>query len=741
MRIALGHAHNDRFVSVLALLFLAGCTTEQHSGLIPSGDLRQGHARVVSSIVEAGGTSYVVDQMYTPAEANLGGITTGPQDRIWFTSDVGIARSSITGDMIYLRTPYYATSIVEGPDQNLWLTIVDGEIGRLSTEGHLTAFPIDPKVGGARADPFAITKGPSNTLWFLSDSSTDYVVRMTLAGEMKGYRMVQGSRPQWLTAASDGAIWFTDSGTNKIGRISAAGTLKEFAVPTPNAGVLGVCQGPDGNVWFVEEGANKIGSVTPAGSFKEYEIPTRYSGAFDIVAGPDKALWFTEESAGQIGRITTSGGVVELKLSGTAAEPEDITVGPDKNIWFTESQSYGILGRVDLHEVKDSDPVYATITLSIGKRRPELGISEKFPLSITVDSIKHHIMEGKYPNPIHLTTNDPKQAGLSAKIVTSSVAKVNVSYSGHYAQAVISANAAGGGRINTAAIDPTLQPEKKLPSPGYGITYGPNDLLWMCLANGKIASYSATGVLHVYRATTSFTEEGCSMVAGPDGNIWFTDYSNNRIGTITPSGHVTFFQLTDEASPSSMALGSDGAFFFTENLVQKIARLTTSGQLKTWSARGTPLDIVAGSDGNLWYNTGNGDIYKMTTSGRITRVRNVYEMDGLWAADNNIWFYSAQNMELEEMSTAGGIVAKYRVPENCLPFGLASGPENSIWYVDAGNYCVARMTLSGKVVVVPTYTQKNNPQLITQIVNGPNGYLWFTETGNAGLGWIDPATM
>ncbi|HEX3670223.1 MAG TPA: hypothetical protein VHT92_00830, partial [Candidatus Cybelea sp.] len=554
-------------------------------------------------------------------------------------------------------------------------------------------------------------------------------------------RMVQGSRLQWLTAAKDGAIWFTDSGTNKIGRISEAGALREFSVPTPNAGVLGICPGPDGNMWFVEEGANKIGSVTSSGSFKEYEIPTRYSGAFDIITGPDKALWFTEESAGQIGRITTSGGVIEMKLSGTAAEPEDITVGPDKNIWFTEAQSYGILGRVDLHEVKDSDPIYATITLSIGKRRPELGISEKFPLAITVDSIKHHVIEGKYPNPIHLTTSDPKQAGLSAKIVTSSAAKVNVSYSGHYAQAVINANAAGGGRVNTANIDPTLQPEKKLPSPGYGVTYGPNGLLWTCLANGKIASYSASGALHVYRATTSFAEEGCSIVAGPDGNIWFTDNSNNRIGMITPSGHVMFFQLTDEASPLSMALGSDGAFWFTEYFVHKIARLTTSGQLKTWSARGTPLDIVAGSDGNLWYNTGNGDIYKITTGGRISRVRNVYEMGGLWAADNNIWFYSSQNVELEEMSTSGVIVAKYHVPINCLPFGLTSGPENSIWYVDAANYCVARMTLSGKFFVVPTYTQKNNPQLITQIVNGPNGYLWFTETGNPGLGWIDPTTI
>ncbi len=51
------------------------------------------------------------------------------------------------------------------------------------------------------------------------------------------------------------------------------------------------------------------------------------------------------------------------------------------------------------------------------------------------------------------------------------------------------------------------------------------------------------------------------------------------------------------------------------------------------------------------------------------------------------------------------------------------------------------MTLSGKFYVVPTYSQNYNPLLITNIAVGPNGYLWFTETGNKGLGWVDPSTI
>jgi hypothetical protein len=64
-----------------------------------------------------------------------------------------------------------------------------------------------------------------------------------------------------------------------------------------------------------------------------------------------------------------------------------------------------------------------------------------------------------------------------------------------------------------------------------------------------------------------------------------------------------------------------------------------------------------------------------------------------------------------------------------------------IWYVDLRHDCAARMTLSGKFYVVPTYSQKQNPGLITTIVVGKDDDLWFTETGKSGLGWIDPATM
>jgi virginiamycin B lyase len=724
----------------LSLFIPAGCEA-QHAALLPSNNVLQGQARTVSSVVSAGGRSYVIDQMYTPYGSNLRGIAPGPQGDIWFTGDALVGRSTIRGDMVDFVMPSYsnATSIVDGPDQDLWVTLYPAAIGRVAPNGYLTAFPIGSKLGGAESNPFSITNGPDKALWFVTNYSASYIVRITLDGDMSGYRMASGSRPQWLALGDDGNLWFTDSGTNKIGTMSAVGTVKEFSVPTPDAGLSGICQGPDGKLWFIEQYANKVGSVTTSGSFNEYNIPTPSTDPVSIVAGPDGALWFTEYSVGKIGRITTSGSIVEMQLSGTYPRPYDIAVGSDKNLWFTESESYGIVGRVELHDVKGSAPVYAEIALSLGKSHAQLGVSEKLPLSITVYNLNHHVMTGHYPNVIHLATSDSKQAALSQTTVTSSTSKASVLFSGDYTDATISANANGGATIDPATILPSTPREKKLPAPGYGLTQGPNDSLWICLANGSIATYSMQGAVRVYHATTSF-KEGCSIVEA-DGNVWFTDDSNNRIGKITPLGQVTFFALGANGSPSSMTLGSDGALWFTEYFPGKIGRLTTGGALSTYVAGQAPLDIVSGPDGNLWYSAGAGTIYKMTTSGKRSRVRSVYEMGGLWSAEHNLWFYTASGMQLEEMSTSGEIVKKYTVPVDCLPFSLTSGPQDSIWYVDPGDDCAARMTLSGKFYVVPTYSQKQNPDLITTIVVGKDDDLWFTETGNSGLGWIDPATM
>jgi virginiamycin B lyase len=67
------------------------------------------------------------------------------------------------------------------------------------------------------------------------------------------------------------------------------------------------------------------------------------------------------------------------------------------------------------------------------------------------------------------------------------------------------------------------------------------------------------------------------LATGSDGNVWFTDYQNGRIGKITTNGDVTLFNIPSYPSnPTAITLGPDGNIWFVETaLTSKIGRITS----------------------------------------------------------------------------------------------------------------------------------------------------------------------
>jgi streptogramin lyase len=67
-----------------------------------------------------------------------------------------------------------------------------------------------------------------------------------------------------------------------------------------------------------------------------------------------------------------------------------------------------------------------------------------------------------------------------------------------------------------------------------GITAGPDGNLWFTEFDGnKTGRVSTTGVFTEYPIpTASSYPQG--ITAGPDGNLWFTEYADNKIGAVRP---------------------------------------------------------------------------------------------------------------------------------------------------------------------------------------------------------------
>ncbi len=179
-----------------------------------------------------------------------------------------------------------------------------------------------------------IAAGPDGNLWF-TESDGNRIGRITPAGIVTEFSIPTAiSYPRGIAAGPDGNLWFTEDSGNKIGRITISGVVTESAIPTGGSSLHGIVAGSDGNLWFVESSPNKIGRITPAGVVTEFPVSTASASyPYEIAAGPDGNLWFTELNASNIGRITTNGSVTEFSVG---RGQKAIAAGPDDNLWFTE---------------------------------------------------------------------------------------------------------------------------------------------------------------------------------------------------------------------------------------------------------------------------------------------------------------------------------------------------------------------------------------------------------------------
>jgi virginiamycin B lyase len=272
--------------------------------------------------------------------------------------------STIAGTFTEYSTPAnsFLQYITTGPDGALWFTENDGQaLGRITTSGTITQVPLppfshtDPIAGLISEDshPFGITTGPDGALWYADSSSAD-LGRVTTSGSVSQFGITTTTLtfPYDIVTGSDGALWFTVGGcgsclnnSNFIGRMTTTGTLTTYNIPTAAGNALGITVGPDGALWFVEFNGDKIGRISTAGAITEYAVPTANSEPSDITTGPDGALWFDEFNSGKIGRITTAGTVTEYTTPTANSGPSGITTGPDGAVWFGEFNS-GKIGRI-----------------------------------------------------------------------------------------------------------------------------------------------------------------------------------------------------------------------------------------------------------------------------------------------------------------------------------------------------------------------------------------------------------
>jgi streptogramin lyase len=341
-----------------------------------------------------------------------------------------------------------------------------------------------------------------------------------------------------------------------------------------------------------------MSAMAAAGTISEYATPNQLTWGFS--PGLDGNVWFvggSDNSPGVVGRITPTGSVTLFHPP--AGSYQFITVGPDGNIWFPEMPGTGKVARITYQ-----------------------GLITEFQAMPPGNSTLRGIVTGPDGN-LWLT-----DTGNNVIVRMSTT-----------------------GAVTTFGPLPTFTDAsgKRHLAGAFGITAGPDGNLWFAERFlNKIGRITPQGIITQFGGLTAYPsscgERLSDWPAGPtgitpgsDGNLWFNEVCNGKIGRITPQGAVTEYQLPHYASncptstgtscshPWSITTGLDGNVWFTESDGWRVGRITPSGAITEFSlppatgtccSSGYPFDIgiAPAADGRFWFGTNANFIGAVTVS-------------------------------------------------------------------------------------------------------------------------------
>ena len=294
----------------------------------------------------------------------------------------------------------------------------------------------------------------------------------------------------------------------------------------------------------------------------------------------------------------------------------------------------------------------------------------------------------------------------------------------------------------SAQAAPTLEEFGPLPTAAaepQDIVQGPDGNMWFTERGAnKIGRISGTspGTIEEFAVPVGTTAPDI-IVVGPDGALWYTQSNGvGRMAPDNPAGAV-FFSL-GMSGPRGIAVGPDGNLWIADATNNRVVRLSTAGtQVGAliplpvgFNARG----ITPGPDGNMWVGNFStpGSVARITTGATPALdplagfpVPAGSPIDVIGGSDGNVW-YAGQGTTVGKIAPDGTATAF--TSKGVDPFGVTLGPDGAVWFAEFQANAVGRVGTDGTTSEVTGMTAGAGPRYVA---SGPGNTIWFTEeTGN-----------
>lgn len=263
-----------------------------------------------------------------------------PDGAVWFTMDSANAIGRLRDgkiERIVTGKRNNVEPIGLGLDRNgvVWYTdALDQAVASMSPDGKLASFPLDTPI--ARLG--RLTVAPDGAVWFAEGTGYGFTRLKDGVLTRNVPKSVRGG-PYGVAVDGAGNVWGTLQSGNQIVKISPAGEITEYEVPTRGSSPSDIAVDGAANVWFTEFRGNKIGKFTD-GKFSEFDVPGEsWAGLSGIAVAPDGAVWFGMLRGHTLGRLR-DGQIKLFPLPRPDARPYTLAADKEGNIWYADISGY-----------------------------------------------------------------------------------------------------------------------------------------------------------------------------------------------------------------------------------------------------------------------------------------------------------------------------------------------------------------------------------------------------------------
>lgn len=356
------------------------------------------------------------------------------------------------------------------------------------------------------------------------------------------------SHPTKIVSGPGGDMWFLNPSGNRVGRVDAAGHIREYELPTFDSIPVDIAA-MGNSVWITEFNSQRLARITVGGQVSEFTLPHTPGPTFEepqgrgleyLAAGSDGRIWFSERFSPYLGAVDKDGRVAEYPIDGGTVSffwTKGIVRGPDGRIWFIADTGplHGVVGAVSRNGAVQRWEFDSGLT-SITSGLNDVWVSEEATFDHShITRIDLNGKRTRYEVPLLKSTPQ-----LMAEA----------------ADGALWFSADDGNTLGEIGPDGTME-QAYQPDAIASLIRGPDGKIWYSsggLINGRSSLLAGYQIFEISRNGADPT----SLTVSPDGAVWFTEFGRNAVGFIRSDGTVRCFSLTPakqlncETSPSQL---------------------------------------------------------------------------------------------------------------------------------------------------------------------------------------------